>query len=102
MADKQGIWEQMLAKRAEWAQSQPSLGAELKAMGREAVKDIRGTLHQSYFGQPEHMGEMGTPLNPTPQMTTQDLGTVHGTYQSMLDTYAARGQEQQHQLENER
>jgi hypothetical protein len=102
MADKQGVWEQMLAKRAEWAQSQPSLGAELKAMGREAVKDIRGTLHQAYFGQPEHMSEMGTPLNPTPQMTTQDLGTVHGTYQSMLDTYAARGQEQQHQKECER
>jgi len=102
MSDKQGIWEQMLAKRAEWVQSQPSLGAELKAMGREAVKDIRGTLHQSYFGQPEHMSEMGTPLNPTPQMTTQDLGTVHGTYQSMLDTYAARGQEQQQQKEHER
>ena len=102
MADKQGVWEQMLAKRSEWAAEQPSLGAELRAMGREAVKDIRGTLHQSYFGQPEHMSEMGTPLNPTPQMTTQDLGTVHGTYQSMLDTYAERGQEQQHQQENER
>lgn len=102
MADKQGIWEQMLAKRTEWAQSQPSLGAELKAMGREAVKDIRGTLHQTYFGQPEHMGEMGTPLNPTPQMTTQDLGTVHGTYQSMLDAYAARGPEQQHEQEMQR
>jgi hypothetical protein len=94
MANDKSTWEQLLAKRAEWAQSQPSLGAELKAMGREAIKDIRGTIHESFFGKTEHASEMGTPLNPTPQMTTQDLGTVHGNYQSMLDAYAARGQEQ--------
>jgi hypothetical protein len=40
---------------------------------------------------------MGTPLNPTPQMTTQDLGTVHGSYQAMLDSYAAQGREEQDQ-----
>ena len=45
----------MLAKRAEWAAEQPSLSAELKAMGREAIKDVRGTLHETFFGQPEHM-----------------------------------------------
>ncbi len=95
MSDSKGVWEQMLAKRAEWAAQQPSLGAELKAMGREAVKDVRGTIHQSFFGQPEHPSEMGTPLNPTPQMTTQDLGTVHGSYQAMLDSYAARGRDSQ-------
>jgi hypothetical protein len=92
MPDGKSTWEQILAKRAEWAQSQPSLGAELKAMGREAIKDIRGTIHESFFGKPEHAPEMGTPLNPTPQMTTQDLGTVHGSYQAQLDAYAARGQ----------
>ncbi len=102
MSDSDSLWQQMLAKRAEWAASQPSLSAELKAMGREAIKDIRGTLHETYFGKPEHMSEMGTPLNPTPQMTTQDLGTVHGSYESMLDTYAARGHEQQHHKEMER
>jgi hypothetical protein len=101
MADK-STWEQLLAKRAEWAQSQPSLGAELKAMGREAIKDIRGTVHESFFGKPEHASELGTPLNPTPQMTTQDLGTVYGSYESMLDAYASRGAEQQHQKEVQR
>ena len=100
--DQGGIWQQMLAKRAEWAAEQPSLSAELKAMGREAIKDVRGTIHETFFGQPEHMSEMGTPLNPTPQMTTQDLGTVYGSYESMLDAYAARGNEQQQHEELER
>ena len=100
--EQDGIWQQMLAKRAEWAAEQPSLSAELKAMGREAIKDVRGTIHETFFGQPEHMSEMGTPLNPTPQMTTQDLGTVHGSYESMLDAYAARGNEQQQEQEMER
>ena len=91
MADK-STWEQLLAKRAEWAQSQPSLGAELKAMGREAIKDIRGTVHETFFGKPEHASELGTPLNPTPQRPRR-IWNVSGTYQSMLDAYAARGQE---------
>ena len=70
MSESDSIWQQMLAKRAEWVAEQPSISAELKAMGREAIKDVRGTLHETFFGQPEHMSEMGTPLNPTPQMTT--------------------------------
>jgi hypothetical protein len=49
----------------------------------------------SQTGQPEHAAELGTPLNPTPQMTTQDLGTVHGSYQAMLDSYTAQGREAQ-------
>ena len=91
MAGEKSTWEQLLAKRAEWAEQQPSLGAEIKAMVREGVKDVRGTLHQSWFGQPEHAAEMGTPLNPTPQLVTQDLGMAHGSYDSMLDSYAAQG-----------
>lgn len=102
MAEAKSTYEELLAKRAEWAQSQPSLSAELKAMGREAIKDIRGTIHESFFGKPEHASELGTPLNPTPQMTTQDLGTVHGTYEARLDSFAARGQEaQEHNQERE-
>ncbi len=93
MPDGKSTWEQILAKRAEWAEQQPSLGAELRAMGREALKDVRGTIHETFFGKPEHASELGTPLSPTPQMTTQDLGTIHGSYQSQLDAYAARGQE---------
>ena len=97
-----GIWDQMLAKRAEWAAQQPSISAELKAMGREAIKDVRATLHETYFGQPEHMSEAGSPLNPTAQMITQDLGTVYGNYQQELDSYAARAQEIEPQMEQER
>jgi hypothetical protein len=101
VSDGKSTWEQILAKRAEWAQSQPSLGAELRAMGREALKDVRGTIHESFFGKPEHASELGTPLSPTPQMTTQDLGTVHGSYQDLLDAYAAKGQES-HERNHER
>jgi hypothetical protein len=101
--DGRRIWEELLAKRNEWAKQQPSLGAEVRAMAREAVKDIRGTIHETFFGKPEHAPEMGTPLNPTPQMTTQDLCTVHGSYQAILDTYAQRGREaQDHEMERSR
>ncbi|MBR9804709.1 hypothetical protein GYB59_24770 [bacterium] len=102
MSDNDSIWQQMLAKRAQWAAEQPSVSAELKAMGREAIKDVRGTLHETFFGQQEHMSEMGTPLNPTPQMTTQELGTVHGSYQQQLDQYAARASHLETQKEHER
>lgn len=46
---------------------------EVKAIGREAIKDVRGTLHQIFFGQAEHAPEPGTPLNPTQQMVTDEL-----------------------------
>jgi hypothetical protein len=69
---------------------QPSLGAELKAMGREAIKDVRNTLHESYFGRPEGIGEPGAPLNYTQAEISQDRGLVGG-YQAMLDAYASRG-----------
>ncbi len=51
----------------------PKLGAELEALGREMVKDIRGTIHQAFLNQPEHASESGTPLNPTPQLITEGL-----------------------------
>jgi hypothetical protein len=34
------------------------------ALGREAVKDIRNTMHEMFFGKSERGGEPGTPLNP--------------------------------------
>ncbi|MDZ4858030.1 MAG: hypothetical protein SGI88_03535 [Candidatus Hydrogenedentes bacterium] len=72
---------------------QPSLGAEVKAMAREAVKDVRNTIHEVFFGKGEGMSEQGTPLNPTPQIVTQDMGNVHG-YEAMLDGYSRSGHEQ--------
>src|SRR5580704_15008569 len=84
-------WTERLAQ---WVQDnhaqQPALGAELAAMGREAIKDVRGTLMESYFGKPEHASEPGTPLSPTMQEVSVDRGVV-GQYQAMLDSYASRG-----------
>ena len=86
----------------EWLQNnhdqQPSLGAELRAMGREALKDIRGTMMETFFGSQEPSMEPGVPLSPTPQMVTNDLGTLGG-YQQALDTYASRGSVHGHEQE---
>jgi hypothetical protein len=102
MSDGRSIWEAMLAKREEWAQQQPSLGAQVQAMVREAARDIRGAVHESFFGKPEHPSELGAPGAPTPQMVTADLGTVHGSYQAILDSYAERGRDAQgHSKERE-
>jgi hypothetical protein len=83
-------FEKLLDKRAEWAAQQPSLGAEIKAMGREAVKDIRNSVHQVFFSKGEGMGEPGAPMNPTMQEVTQQRDTL-GKFTELLDQYAARG-----------
>lgn len=82
-----------MEKFSEWVAenraNQPSLGAEMAAMTREAVKDVRGAIHESYFGTPEHAPEMGTPLNPTPKMVTDDLmGKEQEQPKSMEDLMA--------------
>ena len=50
---------------------------------REAVKDIRSTIHQVFFGQAEGVGEPGAPLNPLPsevaELRKEDAASVHGT-----------------------
>lgn len=43
------------------------------AMGREALGDIRNTLHQIAFGRPESPGMVGAPLNPPAQIVTEQL-----------------------------
>jgi hypothetical protein len=95
-----GILQRMVDKRNEWAAEQPSLSAELKAMAREAVKDVRSTINEVFIGSQELGGEPGTPMNPTPQMVTEDLGTVHGSYSRKLDAYAARAAEQEQEKDN--
>ncbi len=92
-----GLIQRMINQRNEWAEDRPSFGAELKAMAREGLKDIRTSVNEVFFNSPEYGGEPGTPLNPTPQMVTQDLGTVHGSYEKMLDAYASRADEQDQQ-----
>lgn len=96
------LWQQMLAKRREWLQSQPSLSGQLASMVREAAKDVRSTVHESFFGRPEHAPEPGSPGNPTQYMVNQDLGTVHGDYDHSQDQAANRGTRSQQQQEFER
>ena len=96
-----GIVQRMLDARNEWAEQQPSFSAEIKAMSREAIKDVRSTVSEVFLGSPELGGEPGTPLNPTPQMVTQDLGNVYGNYSQMLDSYAARAPDQEQQQERD-
>lgn len=72
-------------------QDQPAFRAEAKAIVREAIKDVRSTIHEIFFGQRESFGEPGTPLNPTPQMVTNDLGTL-GSFNQKLDVFASRSQ----------
>ena len=77
-------------------EQQPNLGAQLRAMWREGLKDISNTMHQVFFGQQQSPGEPGTPLSPTPYMVTEDLGVMEGkTYEQVRDGYAARAVEQQ-------
>ena len=97
MSEEKSTWQQMLATRTEWAEQQPSLGAEIRAMAREGLKDVRSTVMETFLGSPEHGGEAGTPLNPTMQQVTQDLGNIYGSYQAMIDSYATQGREAQQQ-----
>jgi hypothetical protein len=79
--------------RANNVAQRPSFRGEMTAMFREAVKDIRNTVSQIYFGRSESAGESGTPLNPTPQLVTQDLGNFRGfDYDQRLRQAAERGQ----------
>jgi len=81
-------------------QQRPSVWAELKAMGRQGAKDLHNAVIPAFPQSAHSVDEPGTPLNPTPQMVTQDLGTSQG-YQAMLDGYAnrGRGQDQERGIE---
>lgn len=67
-------------------------------MGREMLKDIRGKMMETFFGSQEPSMEPGVPLSPTPQMVTNDLGTLGG-YEQALDTYTSRGSVHGHSQE---
>jgi hypothetical protein len=100
-SEKVPLWQQMLAKRREWLKTQPSLSGQLAAMGREIVKDVRASVHESFFGRPEHAAEQGSPGNPTQYMVNKDLGTVHGNYDHSQDQAVSAVGEQQQQPRKE-
>lgn len=52
---------------------QPKLGGELRALAREAAKDLHATLNQVYSGQPSGPSEPGTPLAPTQYMVNDQV-----------------------------
>jgi hypothetical protein len=66
----------------EWVKAnharQPSLWSELAAMTREAIKDVRQTVNEVFFGKGEHAPEPGTPLNPTQMIITAEAGNFPG------------------------
>lgn len=92
----------LLGRFMDWVRQnhkdQPSLGAQLSAMAREAAKDVNTTMHQVFFGQPVSPGEPGTPMVPTQAQVSQDQGNV-SIYNRLLDDATSRGAVQQHQHE---
>jgi hypothetical protein len=75
------------------ARQQPSIGAELRSVLRGGAKDLWNNVVPAFPQSQHYVDEPGSPLNPTPQQITEDLGTVQGYY-AMLDRYAARGRDQ--------
>jgi hypothetical protein len=79
-------------------QRQPSLGAELRALGRAGAKDLQNAVLHAFPDSMQLHSEPGSPLSPTQAMVTQDIGTVRG-FQAALDDYAARGNGNGHEQE---
>lgn len=76
------------------------LKSELSAMGREAMRDVRVTTQEVFFGQPEHASEPGTPFNPLASEVAAERGNVHGGLAKKIDERADNSRP--HQQEKER
>ena len=75
-------------------------GEQFDAMFREAVKDIRNSIHESFFGRPEGAAELGAPGNPTPQLVTEGIKEAQPeSFDTMLDNHAARSSEAEQEME---
>jgi hypothetical protein len=83
-SEDESLIGRMWTKREQWASQQPSFWGQVAAMWREAVKDVRQTIMETYFGKGEHMPEPGTPMNPTQQQVTVEQGNFHG-YSHSID-----------------
>jgi hypothetical protein len=68
----------------------PAFSAPLYAALRQGAKELAQAL-PAFPESVRVVEEPGTLGNPTQQMVTQEIGTVHG-YDRMLDSYADRGQ----------
>ena len=89
---RQSLLGRFAEMRANNVAKRPSLAGEGAALFRDAVNDIRATTHQFFYGKSEGPGTPGTPLNPTPQLVTQDLGNFRGfDYDQKLRQAAERG-----------
>ena len=75
MADEQkpSLWQRFVDWVRNNHEQQPDWHAQVRAMVREAVKDVNGTMHEVFFGKQQGMGEPGTPMVPT-----QAMVTLHG------------------------
>src|ERR1700724_1550539 len=87
-----GVTDWLRQKQAQ----QPSLGAELRALGREGLKDLQNAVLHAFPDSMRLQEEPGAPLSPTQAMVTKDVGTVYG-FQQVLDGYAARGTSHGHE-----
>lgn len=47
---------------------------QLVNLARDMMNDVRASLHQFFWGQPEGPPTMGTPMSPTPHMVNDLLG----------------------------
>jgi len=66
---------------------QPKLGAQFDAWVREGAKDLHNRIVPSQGMQGPGVDEQGTPLNPTPQIVTEEMQG----YDAEVAAAAARG-----------
>lgn len=51
---------------------------QMRAIGRDAVNDIRATIMEAYSGVPERSPTMGMPTAPTPHQVDRELRRGRG------------------------
>jgi hypothetical protein len=87
MADEKGMGEKILDQIKEWRDSQPNFSGQVAAMWREGLKDLQNAILPAFPESQRGVEEPGTPLSPTSQQVTQDMGNFKG-YQEMLESYS--------------
>ena len=75
-----------------WHEQQPSLESEARSWLREGAKDLWNAVVPAFPDSQRMVDEQGTPLNPTPQVVTAEMGLG-------IQDYAHRAQFQQQDTE---